>query len=137
MFNVVIAIVQNEDREVLSLRRAKGEQDGVVWGFPGGKVDDGETLEQAVVRETAEETGVVCVADRKFGERVYPDLTLHYFRCTMTGGAPRDPASGEVINVAFRPIRELITLIPPYKLYTQVRNELGIPLDKPASTPKL
>jgi mutator protein MutT len=48
------ALVQNERDEVLLVRRA----DDGRWAMPGGWVDPGETPEQAVVREVAEETGL-------------------------------------------------------------------------------
>lgn len=135
MQNVVIAIIEDSSGHILSLKRTKGASDGVVWSFPGGKVDTGETMETAVAREVLEETGVECVAERKFAERNYPELTLHYFRCRLTGGTPGDPATGEVTEVAFRSRDELLKLIPPHKFYPAVRQELGIPLtgQKPPS----
>lgn len=53
------------DGQVLLVRRANPPDAGR-WGFPGGKVDPGETLEQAAIRELAEETGVVARAERVF-----------------------------------------------------------------------
>ncbi|MGX9394157.1 NUDIX hydrolase (plasmid) [Nitrobacteraceae bacterium UC4446_H13] len=46
-----------KDGSVLLVRRAN-EPDAGFWGFPGGKIDFGETIEQAAVRELFEETGV-------------------------------------------------------------------------------
>lgn len=135
MQHVVIALIQQDNGHVLTLQRAKGEVDGVVWGFPGGKVDPGETEEQAVVRETFEETGVACAAVEKIGARAYPELTLHYWRCRMTGGAPRDPDSGEVRHVAFRTPDDVLRLIPAAKIYPLVRQALGLPAEKPAAPP--
>jgi mutator protein MutT len=43
-------------RVLLLLRSAEGDAGGT-WGTPGGKIEDGETPEQAAVRETLEETG--------------------------------------------------------------------------------
>ncbi|MEN9059965.1 NUDIX hydrolase [Ponticoccus litoralis] len=45
------------DRQVLLVRRANPPDAGL-WGFPGGKIDQGETLFEAAIRELAEETGV-------------------------------------------------------------------------------
>lgn len=50
---------------VLLVRRANPPDAGR-WGFPGGKVDLGETIEQAAIRELAEETGVQATATRVF-----------------------------------------------------------------------
>lgn len=56
----VLAVVTRETRrgpEVLLVRRANPPQPGH-WGFPGGKVDWGEGLRQAAIRELREETGI-------------------------------------------------------------------------------
>lgn len=56
----VLAVVLRgaaREREVLLVRRANPPQPGH-WGFPGGKVDWGEGLRQAAVRELKEETGI-------------------------------------------------------------------------------
>ncbi|MBD3788410.1 MAG: NUDIX hydrolase, partial [Sphingomonadales bacterium] len=53
----VLAVAIRGDR-VLLVRRANPPDAGM-WGFPGGKVDWGETVEAAALRELAEETGVI------------------------------------------------------------------------------
>jgi len=51
------AVVFREDGAVLLVRRARPPRVGA-WSLPGGKVEAGETLEQAVEREVLEETGI-------------------------------------------------------------------------------
>ena len=51
------AVVLREDGAVLLVRRARPPAIGS-WTLPGGKVEDGETPEQAIVREVLEETGL-------------------------------------------------------------------------------
>ncbi|MBM3604599.1 MAG: NUDIX domain-containing protein [Alphaproteobacteria bacterium] len=51
--------------QVLLVRRANPPDAGR-WGFPGGQVDLGESLEEAAVRELAEETGIRATAERVF-----------------------------------------------------------------------
>ncbi|KQL48502.1 DNA mismatch repair protein MutT [Brevibacillus choshinensis] len=53
--DVVSAILTNESGQILIVKNRKG--DSFYWGPPGGAVEVGETLEQAVVREVKEETG--------------------------------------------------------------------------------
>ncbi len=60
----VIAAVFREGR-VLLVRRANPPDAGR-WAFPGGKIDGGETIENAAVRELLEETGVVAEPHRVF-----------------------------------------------------------------------
>ncbi|NBJ12544.1 NUDIX hydrolase [Microvirga arsenatis] len=56
----VIAVVIHDDRTLL-VRRANPPDAGL-WGFPGGKIDFGETVKAAAVRELLEETGVLAEA---------------------------------------------------------------------------
>jgi 8-oxo-dGTP diphosphatase len=55
---LVVRAVITQDRSVLLLRRAADDFMGGNWELPGGKVDPGETLDQALVREAREETGL-------------------------------------------------------------------------------
>ena len=55
---VVRLIVPDASGRVLILRRAPGTTDGGRWCLPGGKVDYGDTVEQAAVRELQEETSL-------------------------------------------------------------------------------
>jgi ADP-ribose pyrophosphatase YjhB (NUDIX family) len=65
----VSAVVWRQDdrRELLLMQRS----DNAHWGIPGGFVEPGESVEQAVAREVAEETGVTIVVGRLIG--VYSD----------------------------------------------------------------
>lgn len=53
----VAAAIWNDRREILLIRRAKEPRKGQ-WSLPGGKVEFGETLHAAVLREVREETGL-------------------------------------------------------------------------------
>jgi 8-oxo-dGTP diphosphatase len=57
-FDVVACYVEVGDH-VLILRRHLAKSEGGKWGLPAGKVDDGESLQEAMVRELQEETGIV------------------------------------------------------------------------------
>jgi len=60
----VIAVVLRDDAMIL-VRRANPPDAGL-WGFPGGKIEFGEAIEQAAVRELREETGVIAHATETF-----------------------------------------------------------------------
>jgi 8-oxo-dGTP pyrophosphatase MutT (NUDIX family) len=87
--------VQNERGEVLLVRRA----DDGRWAMPGGWVDPGETPEQAVVREVAEETGLQVSAPRLVHTERRPQSVHYTFRCRLDGG--RLQTSEESLEVAF------------------------------------
>lgn len=55
--HVVTHILAVKDGKILLVKRAEGILEAGKWGFPGGFLDQGETLEQCVVRELMEETG--------------------------------------------------------------------------------
>lgn len=68
----VKAIIRNGQGEILLLRRsARSEHFAGTWEFPGGKVDAGEPFDTALLRETAEETGLTISLDKVTGATHY------------------------------------------------------------------
>ena len=78
--------------KVLCVQRAEHEREYVSlkWEFPGGKVDIGESTEEALVREIREELSVgIKVSEFLMTvEHTYPDfhLTMHVFKCVLDQG---------------------------------------------------
>lgn len=56
--HAVGTIFENSKGEILVLRRHKNDPEGNTWGLAGGKIDPGESKEEAAVREIKEETGL-------------------------------------------------------------------------------
>lgn len=83
MRHIVVAIIQNKNQVILQKRR-----DVRLWAYPGGKVENGETYYQAVIRETFEETGLVVEAVRHIADFHEPqiDRILHIIECKIVGG---------------------------------------------------
>ena len=88
----VVAAVVVRDGKVLCVQRAKHSKGYVSlkWEFPGGKVEVGETREEALVREIREELSVNIEVLEFFMtvEHAYPDfhLTMHVFKCVLDQG---------------------------------------------------
>ena len=65
----LLALVNDKNEVLISLRKHKKEYDGY-WEYPGGKVEEGETLEQGIVREIKEEINIEisknCIAPLTF-----------------------------------------------------------------------
>lgn len=85
---VVAAIIHQEGR-ILATQRGYGEWKGM-WEFPGGKMEAGETEEEAIVREIREELCVSIRVERKVCtvEYDYPQfhLRMHCFWCSIAEG---------------------------------------------------
>ena len=72
------------------------------YGFPGGRLEPGETPEEAVVREVAEETCVRVSVDWLVGVYELPSYVgTHLFACSIVDGAPTVPAGDEIAEVGW------------------------------------
>ena len=58
LVHVAVAVIVNEDNQVLIALRQSHQHQGDLWEFPGGKVEAGEATEVALVREIKEELGI-------------------------------------------------------------------------------
>ena len=89
---VVAALIWRGDR-FLACQRPAHKARGLLWEFVGGKVEPGETKEEALVRECREELGVTVRVGEVFTEltHVYPDLTvrLTLFHAAIPEGEPQ------------------------------------------------
>jgi len=72
------AIVMNEDKVLLLRRSVKETSRHGMWELPGGKLEEGETPEDAAITETKEESGLDVVLDKKVGEHVDHNMNKVY-----------------------------------------------------------
>jgi ADP-ribose pyrophosphatase YjhB (NUDIX family) len=120
----VSAVIFDRRERLLLQQRSDGGQ----WGLPGGSVEIGESVREAVVREVREETGLTVAVRRLVGvysepqRQVvrYPDGNVwHYvnicFECAVRGG--EFTTCDETLALAFFPIRRLpATLLPNHRI---------------------
>ena len=78
MTEVVAALIWDGDK-FLACQRPAHKAGGLFWEFVGGKVEEGETLEQGLIRECIEEIGVKIRVGDIFMEvdHTYPDIDIH------------------------------------------------------------
>lgn len=104
---VLVAAVALIDRDgrVLLAKRPQGKSMAGLWEFPGGKVEPGETPEQALIRELQEELGIdtwqSCLAPLTFASHKYDDfhLLMPLFACRKWQGIPRGLEDQELVWV--------------------------------------
>lgn len=92
MTEVVAALIWDGDRFLICQRPAHKAR-GLLWEFVGGKVEPGETKEDALIRECREELDITLSVGDVFMEvtHEYPDLTVHLtlFHARIAKGVPK------------------------------------------------
>jgi 8-oxo-dGTP diphosphatase len=89
-----VALIDADGR-VLLAQRPEGKAMAGLWEFPGGKVEEGETPEAALIRELHEELGIgtwaSCLAPLTFASHAYADfhLLMPLFACRKWEGTPQ------------------------------------------------
>ena len=93
MSDVVNALLLKGGRVLLAKRSPQRKSYPNVWSFPGGHVEEGETLEQTLIREIQEEIGVTPTAFRPLGQisdsRVAARAIYHMY--AVTSWQPKEP----------------------------------------------
>lgn len=91
MTEVAAALIWDGDKFMICQRPAH-KSNALLWEFVGGKLEKGETKEEALVRECMEELGVTVSVGSEFFDIVhtYPDITVHLtlFNATISDGTP-------------------------------------------------
>lgn len=100
---VVACALIDVDNRILLAQRPEGKSMAGLWEFPGGKVEPGETPEQALVRELEEELGIEtkpsCLAPLTFASHGYEDfhLIMPLFICRRWWGITK-AREGQVLK---------------------------------------
>ncbi|MGB0908562.1 MAG: (deoxy)nucleoside triphosphate pyrophosphohydrolase [Maricaulaceae bacterium] len=105
------------DGRILMSQRPKGKTHAGLWEFPGGKLEAGESPEDAVVRELREELGVEpckqCLQPFSFASHMYDDfhLLMPLYLCRQWDGFAR-PREGQMIKWVFPDRLMELDLVP-------------------------
>ncbi|MBO4711503.1 (deoxy)nucleoside triphosphate pyrophosphohydrolase [bacterium] len=92
MIEVVAALVKRDGRFMIC-QRSENKSRPLLWEFPGGKVEAGETKEAALARECREELAIELEVGKMFADStfVYPDISVHLslFEAKIVSGEPK------------------------------------------------
>ncbi|CAL9496310.1 RNA pyrophosphohydrolase [Streptomyces sp. enrichment culture] len=126
---VAAAIVVHEGRVLLVRRRVS--EGRLSWQFPAGKVEPGESREDAAVREAREETGLVVKPVQLLGERFHPDTgrLMSYTACELLGGNAHVADADGLAEVAWAAHAEIPQYVP-YGLFAPVQEHLDETLNR-------
>ncbi|WP_420032277.1 NUDIX hydrolase [Streptomyces sp. cg28] len=121
----ISAAIIVQDGKVLMVRRAVKEG-ALSWQFPAGAIEDGETAEQAAVRETTEETALNVKALRQIGhlpKHPKSGREMFYTACEVISGEARVADDEELDAVAWVAHSEIAEYVP-YGLFGPVQEYL-------------
>ena len=92
MVEVVAALIWDNDKFMIC-QRPENKSRALLWEFVGGKVEPGETKEQALIRECKEELDITLSVGEIFMDVIhqYPDINVHLtlFNATISEGVPK------------------------------------------------
>ena len=110
--SIAAAVVVHHGRLLLIRRRVA--EGALSWTLPSGKVEPGETVDQAAAREAFEEAGVTVEPIRLLGERVHPDtgVRISYTACRLVAGTAHAASAREVAEVVWVTRAEIPGLVP-------------------------
>ena len=84
--NVVAAIILKENLYLIA-KRNRNKHLGLKWEFPGGKVEQNESFQEALMREILEELDIIINVKHKVAEKDYKDnkinIKIHYYLCSI------------------------------------------------------
>ena len=120
MINVVAAVITDDNNRILITQRNLKKSQGGLWEFPGGKIENAETKEEAIIREIKEELDVNIKAYQYIDEKVfnYPEkvINLIAMKCSIISGKillkehedAKWVTSSELVNYDFAPADKFI-----------------------------
>ena len=127
MINVAAALIRDGDKFLICQRPA-GKARPLLWEFVGGKVEPGETGEQALARECREELGITVEVGDVFMEvtHEYPDLKIRLtlYNAAIAAGTPKKLEHNDIKWITAREIPEYEFCPADQKFLEALRNGL-------------
>lgn len=109
---VVAAIIENEQDEILCALRSPNMSLGNLWEFPGGKVEEGESLFYAIEREIKEELNCIVKAIDVFDENTHEYekviVNLIGIKCKLVDGEPIAREHSKLIYLKKENLKSLV-----------------------------
>ncbi|MCX4809017.1 NUDIX hydrolase [Streptomyces sp. NBC_01239] len=120
----IAAAIIVDGGKVLMVRRRVSEGE-LSWQFPAGAVEAGESMEEAAVRETLEETGLTVEAVKLIGDRVHPKSKrfMSYTAARVVSGEAHVADADELDAIAWVSLGEIPEYVP-YGLFEPVQEYL-------------
>jgi 8-oxo-dGTP diphosphatase len=128
--NVVACALLDADQRILIAKRPVGKPMAGLWEFPGGKIEPGETPEQAVVRELREELGVEpcerCLHPFAFISHAYDSfhIVMPLFICRTWDGFPHPKEGQEIAWVSKHKLKSYPMSAADLPLAAELRDRL-------------
>jgi A/G-specific adenine glycosylase len=95
-----VGIIEREDGKLLIALRPEDAMLGGLWEFPGGKQEEGESIQETIERELKEELGVEVHAYKELMKLKHTyshfSITMHAWFCTLISGSPKPKSSQEI-----------------------------------------
>ena len=109
MLEVAAALIYNVKGEILICQRPEGKNCALLWEFPGGKQEPGETLTECLIRECREELNIELALEKEITDTTYcyPDFMVHltFYQAHSSSG---EPERQEHQDIRFIPVSDLI-----------------------------
>lgn len=120
---IAAAIIVDRERVLLVCRREREGQ--LLWTFPSGKVEAGESGEDAAARETREEVGLVVSPVKTLGERIHPSTgrRMVYVVCEVISGTAYVADTEELAEVEWCG-RARVSKLVPFPFFPPVQEYL-------------
>mgnify|MGYP000850280394 FL=1 len=101
---VTAAIIRNLCGEILICQRPENKSCPLLWEFPGGKLEKGETLQECLARECMEELGIEIEVQTEIGVTNYRyptfEVEIHFFESILLAGTLRGLEHKQILWVA-------------------------------------